>query len=69
MAAQFQYTTLAHQTQVVQSIADVFNDVRFVAPTNAQSNPVMVPAEATPVLRSNSAEIRKPRNTWRSSIR
>ena len=59
MAAQFQYTTLAHQTQAVQSIADVFNDVRFVAPTNAQSNPVMVPAEAAPVLRGNIAEIRE----------
>ena len=59
MTAQFQYTTRAHQTQAVQSIADVFNDVRFVAPTNAQSNPVVAPAEAAPVLRSNMAEIRK----------
>ena len=59
MSAQFQYTTLAHQTQAVQSIADVFNDVRFVAPTNAQSNPVMVPAEAAPVLRGNIAAIRE----------
>lgn len=59
MAAQFQYTTLAHQTQAVQSIADVFDDVRFVAPANAQSNPVMVPAETEPVLRGNIAAIRE----------
>ena len=59
MAAQFQYTTLAHQTQAVQSIADVFNDVRFVAPTNAQSNPVMVPAEAESALRRDIAAIRE----------
>ena len=59
MAAQFQYTTLAHQTQAVQSIADVFNDVRFAAPTNAQSNPVMVPAEAESALRRDIAAIRE----------
>ena len=59
MTAQFQYTTLAHQTQAVQSIADVFNDVRFVAPTNAQSNPVMVPAEAELALRRDIAAIRE----------
>ena len=58
MAAQFQYTTLAHQTQAVQSIADVFNDVRFVAPSNARSNPVMAPAEAAPALRINLAAVR-----------
>lgn len=59
MAAQFQYTTLAHQTQAVQSIADVFNDVRFALPTNAQSNPVMVPAEAELALRRDIAAIRE----------
>ena len=59
MIAKFQYTTLAHQTQAVQSIAEVFADVRFVTPTNAQSNPVMVPREAAATLRSNIFEIRK----------
>jgi type III restriction enzyme len=59
MIAKFQYTTLAHQTQAVQSIAEVFADVRFVAPTNAQSNPVMVPREAAATLRNNIFEIRK----------
>ena len=59
MPAQFQYTTLAHQTQAVQSIAEVFADVRFVAPTNVQSNPVMVPREAAATLRHNIFETRK----------
>jgi type III restriction enzyme len=59
MIAKFQYTTLAHQTQAVQSIAEVFADVRFVAPTNAQSNPVMVPREAAATLRSNIFDLRK----------
>jgi type III restriction enzyme len=58
LPAQFQYTTLAHQTQAVQSIAEVFADVRFVAPTNAQSNPVMVPHEAAATLRKNIFDIR-----------
>ena len=58
MTAQFQYTTLAHQTAAVQSLADVFNDVRFVAPVNAHSNPTLVPHEAAPILRANLAEIR-----------
>jgi type III restriction enzyme len=58
MAAQFQYTTLAHQTAAVQSLAEVFNDVRFVAPVNVHSNPTLVPAEAAPTLRANLAAIR-----------
>ncbi len=58
MIAQFQYTTLAHQTLAVQAIADVFNDVRFVSPINVQSNPTMVPAEAAAALKANIAEVR-----------
>lgn len=59
MIAKFQYTTLAHQTQAVQSIAEVFADVRFAAPTNAQSNPVMAPREAAATLRKNIFDIRQ----------
>ena len=59
MIAKFQYTTLAHQTQAVQSIAEVFADVRFVAPNDAQSNPVMMPREAAATLRHNIVDIRK----------
>ncbi|MBU4423603.1 MAG: DEAD/DEAH box helicase family protein [Gammaproteobacteria bacterium] len=58
MNAQFQYTTLAHQTQAVQSIAEVFSDVRFVAPGNVHANPTMVPGEAAATLRSNITAIR-----------
>ena len=56
--AQFQYSTLAHQTQAVQSLADVFADVRFVAPHNVHANPVMLPGEAAPTLRANITAIR-----------
>lgn len=58
MAAQFQYTTLAHQTRAVQAIADIFGDVRFVAPINAHANPMFVPHEAAPALRNNIIAVR-----------
>jgi type III restriction enzyme len=58
MTTQFQYSTLAHQTAAVQSIADVFTDVRFVPPVNVQSNPTMVPTEAAPTLKANIDAIR-----------
>ena len=55
---QFQYTTLAHQTEAVQAIADVFADVNFFAPANVQGNPVMQPAQAAATLRANITAIR-----------
>ena len=58
MTAQFQYTTLAHQTAAVQSLADVFNDVRFVPPVNVQCNPTLVPGEAAAALRENIVAVR-----------
>lgn len=58
MTTQFQYTTLAHQTAAVQSLADVFNDVRFVPPVNVQANPTLVPSEAAEVLRENIVAVR-----------
>ena len=45
---QFQYTRLAHQTQAVRSIADVFADVRFAPPTDVHANPTFSQAEAHP---------------------
>ena len=48
MTAQFQYPTLAHQTQAVQSIADVISDVRFFPPANLHCNPTMVLGAAHP---------------------
>jgi type III restriction enzyme len=58
MSTQFQYTTLAHQTAAVQAIAGVFDDVRFVSPTNVQSNPTMATFEAAPTLTANITAIR-----------
>ena len=57
--AQFQYTTLAHQTLAVQAIADVFADVRFVPPANVHCNPTMVPGEAAAALRQNITAVRE----------
>lgn len=59
MTAHFQYARLEHQTLAVQAIADVFADVRFVAPINVHSNPNMVPAEAAHTLRDNIAMVRE----------
>lgn len=60
--AQFQYTRLTHQSQAVQSIAEVFadlySDVRFPAPLNMQANPVFSPKEAQKTLQTNIERIR-----------
>ena len=58
MIAQFQYTRLAHQAQAVQSIADVFSDVRFVTPTGVYGNPCFLPHEAAAALKTNIESIR-----------
>lgn len=57
-SSQFKYTTLAHQTEAVQAIADVFADVNFFAPAHVQGNPVMQPTQAAATLRANIAAIR-----------
>lgn len=59
MTAQFQYTRLAYQAQAVQSIADVFADVRFVEPTSVHANLTYVPNEAHKALRANIERIRQ----------
>lgn len=66
--AQFQYTTLAHQTAAVQSLADVFNDVRFVLPVNVQANPTLVPGEASAALRDNIKAIRLRNNVTAGEV-
>ena len=58
MTAQFQYTTLAHQTAAVQAITDVFDDVRFVPSVNVEANPTWLPHEATQSLRRNIDAVR-----------
>lgn len=58
MTAQFQYTRLAYQAQAVDSIFQVFNDVRFVEPKGVHANPTYVPGEAQKVLKANIESIR-----------
>ena len=61
MAAQFQYDRLAHQSQAVQNIAEVFadlySDVRFPTPLNMQANPVFSPKETQKTLQANIEHI------------
>lgn len=68
MTTQFQYSTLAHQTAAVQSIADVFADVRFVPPVNVQSNPTIVPSEAAASLKANIEAIRARNNVYAGDV-
>ncbi len=68
MTTQFQYSTLAHQTAAVQSIADVFADVRFVPPVNVQSNPTIVPSEAAASLKANIEAIRARNNVHAGDV-
>ncbi|MEN9373492.1 MAG: hypothetical protein RIR79_1044 [Pseudomonadota bacterium] len=56
--SQFQYTTLAHQTAAVQSLADVFNDVRFIQPNNIHVNPTLLQGEVAEIIKSNIEAIR-----------
>lgn len=58
MTAQFQYTRLAYQAQAVNSIFEVFADVRFVAPTGVHANPTYVAHEAQTTIRFNIERIR-----------
>lgn len=58
MTTQFQYTRLAYQAQAVNSIFEVFADVRFVAPTGVHANPTYVPHEAQKTIRANIERIR-----------
>jgi type III restriction enzyme len=58
MTAQFQYTTLAHQTAAVQAIADVLTDVRFVPPINVHANPTLPVSESASTIQANIEAIR-----------
>ncbi len=61
MSAQFQYLRLAHQTQAVESIADVFNDVHFAPAPHPQANPVYFPHlddKTTKTIKTNIERIR-----------
>ncbi|MDO5653695.1 MAG: DEAD/DEAH box helicase family protein, partial [Brachymonas sp.] len=58
MQAQFQYTRLAYQARAVESIEQVFADVRFIAPADAHANPTYAPHEAASALRANIERLR-----------
>ena len=58
MAAQFQYTRLAYQKRAVDSVFEVFADVRFVEPQGVHANPTYLPHEADKTLRGNIERIR-----------
>lgn len=58
MTPQFQYTRLAHQAQAVQAIADVWADVRFLAPADVQANPRFSLTASAPVLKANIQAVR-----------
>ncbi|GAB1386421.1 hypothetical protein MASR1M59_15690 [Melaminivora sp.] len=57
-AVQFQYTRLAYQAQAVDSVAQVLDDVRFIAAPTAQANPRFAPAEAWAQIRANIERVR-----------
>jgi len=58
MTAQFQYTRLAYQARAVDSIFEVFADVRFIAPKSVHANPTYAPHEAYKTLRANIERVR-----------
>lgn len=58
MSAQFQYTRLAYQAQAVNSVFEVFADVRFVPPQGVHANPTYVPHEAQNAIKANIERIR-----------
>jgi len=58
MSAQFQYTRLAYQAQAVDSVFQVFADVRFIEPADVHANPTYGPDEAQKLLRANIGRIR-----------
>ncbi|MDN3545517.1 DEAD/DEAH box helicase family protein [Kinneretia asaccharophila] len=59
MSAQFQYTRLAYQAQAVDSVFQVFTDVRFVPPGSVHANPTYVAHEAQRTLQANIERIRQ----------
>lgn len=68
MGAQFQYTRLAHQTQAVQSLAQVFEDLPFAAASHAQANPVFSIAASHDVLLANIKRVRKDNGVSQGTV-
>ncbi|THT99339.1 hypothetical protein E9531_12245 [Lampropedia puyangensis] len=68
VSPQFQYTRLAYQAQAVESVAQAFADVRFIAPSHAQANPTFSPAEAQATLKANIERIRADNHVSAGSV-
>ncbi len=58
MAAQFQYSRLAHQAQAVQSLAQVFDNIAFQPAFHAQANPLFNLSACQAHLQTNIEAVR-----------
>ena len=58
MAAQFQYSRLAHQAQAVQSLAQVFENVAFQPALHSQANPIFKLTDDNPKVTDNLATLK-----------
>ncbi len=67
-AMQFQYTRLAYQAQAVDSVAQVLDDVRFIAGPTAQANPTFAPHEAWAQIRANIERVRADNGITAGSV-
>ena len=59
MAAQFQYSRLAHQVQAVQSLAQVFENIPFQPAFHAQANPLFDLESCQAQLQANIDAVRQ----------
>ena len=59
MAAQFQYSRLAHQAQAVQSLAQVFDNIPFQPAYHAQANPLFDMQACQGQLQTNIEAVRQ----------
>ena len=58
MAAQFQYSRLAHQVQAVQSLAQVFDNIAFQPAFHAQANPLFNLSACQAQMQANIEAVR-----------
>jgi type III restriction enzyme len=58
MRQQFQYTRLAYQETAVNSIAEVFTDIRFYSAARSEMNPVFHLDESIDTLQANITRVR-----------
>ncbi len=68
MSVQFQYTRLAYQARAVDSIFEVFADVRFITPKSVHSNPTYAPHESYKTIRANIERVRADNNVTAGEV-